>query len=330
MATVVVLYLRSDVAWGKLTEETYVDQEKYSTAVIPISANRMQELLHHIKIWNQCFALSYFKYRQQLKDIADWGHSQITHVDLVLKNRHRLEILRRLKMDDLNSRLANSARPLPLKSFHAEAFVPERRRVFSSLTPPMTRTSVINSIARRFGYQSYLEIGCGQDRNFERVLMSAKTGVDPSRGGTHRMTSDEFFHTQSGRFDLIFIDGHLLEKQVLRDVENALCVLNAGGCILVHDCLPAAAPQKAIPRTTSSWMGDVWKAIVRMRLRSDLDTAVLDRCCGMGAVIRRKNTDPLHITPELSWDAYCSQRDELLRVLQPAEFEQFLSGTNSL
>ena len=42
-------------------------------------------------------------------------------------------------------------------------------------------------------YKSYLEIGCDNDENFSRISIENKIGVDPSKGGTLRMTSDEFF-----------------------------------------------------------------------------------------------------------------------------------------
>ena len=55
------------------------------------------------------------------------------------------------------------------------------------------RLEVINNIIKKKNFQSYLEIGCDQNEVFSSVLIKAKIGVDPISGGTHRMTSYNFF-----------------------------------------------------------------------------------------------------------------------------------------
>jgi hypothetical protein len=71
------------------------------------------------------------------------------------------------------------------------------------------RWDVITYLSNRFNYSSYLEIGCFQDVNYDRFKgkFSVAVCVDPSSGGTHRMTSDEFFSQNTQTFDIIFIDG---------------------------------------------------------------------------------------------------------------------------
>jgi hypothetical protein len=47
-------------------------------------------------------------------------------------------------------------------------------------------------------FSRYLEIGCDNEENFEKMQgFSVALCVDPRRGGTHRMTSDEFFATNT-------------------------------------------------------------------------------------------------------------------------------------
>lgn|GEM_PF-3963401 len=72
------------------------------------------------------------------------------------------------------------------------------------------------------GYSKYLEIGCAGNDCFENINIPFKVGVDPSQGGTLRLTSDEYFALTTERFDLIFIDGLPYAAQVVRDVEHAL------------------------------------------------------------------------------------------------------------
>jgi len=194
---------------------------------------------------------------------------------------------------------------------------------------PLTRTSIINSIIRRYGYRSYLEIGCGDNRNFSLVEACEKIGVDPKQGGTHRMSSDEFFQSNSQWFDLVFVDGLHLEEQVLRDVENSLQFLTDGGCVLIHDCLPVKEVHQDRVRSTSAWMGDVWKAVVKLRSQPEIDVAVLNRCNGMGVLLKETNSDQLDKIPELNWNTFTTQKQKLLRILEPNEFENFLSKDGS-
>ena len=55
---------------------------------------------------------------------------------------------------------------------------------------------------------SYLEICVNTNTVFDALPlpMQNKIGVDPFLGGTHRMTSDEYFENNRRKFDVIFID----------------------------------------------------------------------------------------------------------------------------
>ncbi len=53
----------------------------------------------------------------------------------------------------------------------------------------MKRGELLNEITTLRGYQSYLEIGCNRDGTFQVIDLPRRVGVDPRRGGTHRMTS---------------------------------------------------------------------------------------------------------------------------------------------
>jgi hypothetical protein len=72
-----------------------------------------------------------------------------------------------------------------------------------------TRSDVVNYLQQRYFLKSYLEIGCQYNQTFDLVhsYFEVAICVDPEKGGTHRMTSNEFFLTNTQMFDLIFIDG---------------------------------------------------------------------------------------------------------------------------
>ena len=89
----------------------------------------------------------------------------------------------------------------------------------------MDHTDILNTLATRFNYFSYLEIGVNYGVNFKAIDCVWKIG-DPMGGIAIKLTSDQFFAINNQRFDLIFIDGLHHADQVFRDIEHALSVLN--------------------------------------------------------------------------------------------------------
>ena len=115
-----------------------------------------------------------------------------------------------------------------------------------------TRTQLIEYFQRRYAYTSYLEVGCGDFANFVslRNYFSQVDCIDPYKdNATYALPSDVFFEqrvhnnsiiraaTVNGgvvsegpvTYDVIFIDGLHDAKQVIRDVMNALQLLNEHG-----------------------------------------------------------------------------------------------------
>jgi SAM-dependent methyltransferase len=475
MAIPVVLYIRTNLDWGSLTEENFLRQEEYSNSARAMSADQKQAFLKAIRLWNRTFSLSYFTYRQRLKEIAelswtrirdldlivrrqdlftvldhldqfivlpvdddDWFHPDIANVlrqhwrddvdafhwpdglyrsvpfqdrfqqtmsqerlvlrhwpgdfatngyaltragfsrcDLQTKRRvlsfhwaagktfHQPGFTRRLLDQPLSASNKSLASATNLKALNrradvvrnaphlkrrttniphqlrwAQEYVALTERLNESLCRRLTdqgdsitgnpspgnRLQLLNHLIETRGYRSFLEIGCGENRTFEAVAVPQKVGVDPQRGGTLRMTSDDFFRVNQDRFDLVFIDGLHLREQVLRDVDQALRCLRPGGCIVLHDCLPARREHQERPKQTWHWTGDVWKAVIDLRRRADCDAAVLDADWGLGVVLPRPNTSPLRDVPQLTWDAYTRDRNRLLRVMTFPQLQRFLDG----
>lgn len=210
-----------------------------------------------------------------------------------------------------------------------------------------TRIELLNHLIATRGYTSYLEIGCDDDTCFNAIHCLEKTGVDPARGGTHRMTSDHFFETLSKRkrFDLVFIDGLHWCEQVDRDVDNSLRHLTRRGVIVLHDCNPPTPAHALYPRPVpwTAWNGDVWRSIVKLRRAraSTLDVAVGDFDWGCGVVVRRPSTDAdkrrearlSRILPPpnvefdhrvLPYEVLAAHRRDLLRLMTPAQLLHWL------
>lgn len=196
------------------------------------------------------------------------------------------------------------------------------------------RIQLLRFLEARIRCESYLEIGCHRDRVFKVIRVPRKVGVDPKRGGTHRMTSDEFFRTNQEKFDLVFIDGLHEARQVLRDVEQSLVVLNDGGVIVLHDCNPLSEEAQRVPAPPSGvpWNGDVWKAIVLLRSRSDVDVAVGDFDYGCGVVLSRPNSRPLRVErglEALTFAELNANRVEWLRLMTAGELIDFIAPARS-
>lgn len=161
------------------------------------------------------------------------------------------------------------------------------------------RIAVVNLLMAGRPQGRYLEIGCADNVLFDAVLAADKTGVDPVRGGTHRMTSDAFFAAYDGPpFDVIFIDGLHLYDQVHRDLVNALRHLAPGGWIGMHDMLPRDWLEEHVPQIrTSGWTGDGWKTAFELAAAENMDFRLITIDYG---VLVARPTGPVSNLPDLS------------------------------
>ena len=157
------------------------------------------------------------------------------------------------------------------------------------------RWDLIQHIINVYNFDNYLEIGCDKDQSFSKIKIKNKVGVDPISGGTIRSTSNDFFSINKEYFDIIFIDGLHHCKQVLFDIQNSIKILNPGGFILVHDCLPKSIAQQAVPRYRGYWNGDVWKTIVELRSKKDLDIITCQIDFGVAIIRNKANSSLLKI-----------------------------------
>ncbi len=188
-----------------------------------------------------------------------------------------------------------------------------------------SRLDMINYFIKKNDYKSYLEIGCDKNQIFSQIDLNKKIGVDPYSGGNVRKSSDDFFKENTEKFDLIFIDGLHVYKQVKRDIINSINFLNNEGVILVHDCLPDTIGKQAVPRYKMQWNGDVWKAIVDLRQRDDLEihTCFVDQ--GIGIIKKENNSSTLKIdkkTQDLKFSDFYHNHNEYLRIINLDEFKK--------
>jgi hypothetical protein len=187
------------------------------------------------------------------------------------------------------------------------------------------RISVVNHLISVSGGLSakYLEIGCGLNALFDSVSCMHKTGVDPNRGGTHRMTSDEFFLINSQIYDVIFIDGLHEYEQVHRDAVNALNSINVGGYVAIHDLLPSDWKEHHVPRISDVWTGDCWKLAVQLTAVEGIEFVILDLDHGVGVL---KKISENCIMPKISDDLIVAHFDNFVRVVDELPILPFEEG----
>ena len=197
--------------------------------------------------------------------------------------------------------------------FYGEKFY-KRFNYDWSKTP--SRVQVIQEIIKKQNYKNYLEIGCDNDENFLKISIDNKIGVDPKKGGTLRMTSDEFFKNNKDFFDIIFLDGLHTYEQTIKDIDNSLKFLKTKGVIIIHDCLPKKIWNQIVPRMYGHWNGDVWKAIVHARTYDYADTYTLKADHGLGIIFKRLNKKILKTSnrdfKKLNFSVYYQNHEEYM------------------
>lgn len=162
--------------------------------------------------------------------------------------------------------------------------------------PTLDHTTILNRLADARQARSYLEIGVQNPAaNYAKIRCAEKVGVDPApmgdAPGLVRMGSEEFFRTNTRRFDLIFIDGDHHAECAARDIENALAALAPGGAVVIHDALPPAerfTREEDRKANGGSWTGGVWEAVLRYFSQSEHHCEIVDVDWGVAVVDTRR------------------------------------------
>ena len=193
---------------------------------------------------------------------------------------------------------------------------------FNFLKKP-NRQFIVQEIINLKRYDSYLEIGTFHDELYKEIECKKKVGVDPVSGGTVRKTSDNFFKENKDKFDCIFIDGLHYYSQVKKDIQSSLKILNPGGIILIHDCLPNNHFDQAVPRCQITWNGDVWKALVECRTQENIDTYTCYADFGIGIIFNRKNRNILKMEgknfSKLKFEDYFYNHKKFMNIIEFAD-----------
>ncbi len=199
----------------------------------------------------------------------------------------------------------------------------------------MNRIQIINTIIAKNNYKKYLEIGVNTPAqpgfSHNSINVEIKHGVDPNVDTTFKMTSDDFFAQNTETYDIIFVDGLHIFEQAHRDIENALKFLTDKGTIVVHDCNPTREITQRPIRASSVWHGDVWKAILKLRMeRSDIIIYTIN--ADEGCTVVQKGSQDLYHPENASDEIYSfkyfkKHKKEILNLISTKEFEKKMGIT---
>lgn len=192
----------------------------------------------------------------------------------------------------------------------------------------VSRLDLIQKIIYKNNYKSYLEIGCDDNKIFDKIKISDKIGVDPVSGGNFRGTSDNFFLLNNRYFDCIFIDGLHVYEQVKKDILNSIKWLNPSGTIILHDTLPNSSSSQAVPRFRSLWNGDVWKAVVEARTWKDIDCVTVKIDQGVSVIKKKPNKYILDIKvknfKKLKFKDFYNNYDNYMRIINFKDLDRYI------
>lgn len=131
------------------------------------------------------------------------------------------------------------------------------------------------------------------------------------------------------KYDIIFVDGLHIFEQAHRDIINSLKYLNEKGVIVVHDCNPKKEITQRRERASSVWHGDVWKAILKIRMENpevEIYTVNTDEGC---AVIKKGSQQLFkpkdnNLNDIYNYKYFKKNKKEILNLISVREFRNKL------
>ena len=162
----------------------------------------------------------------------------------------------------------------------------------------MNKTELINYLADHRKYKRYLEIGMhAEEDNFKHVRCAHKVRITSGVTGNDEEINDTRLEQTGNKFDVIFIDGIHTEAQVLNDIDLALKYIDAGGTIIIHDCLPPDAwhqRELAEYHPGENWNGTTWKAVLRVFNQTIHKCSIIDTDWGCGIIDTSSRQAPIN------------------------------------
>jgi hypothetical protein len=204
----------------------------------------------------------------------------------------------------------------------------------------LPKAELINQIAHARNYSSYLEICTPTTGCYFRDIEHGR--FDPCHRLMYRCPADfadglridfrspdlkiegilDQIAASGTRYDAIFVDPWHAYDTSLRDITEAFMLLNPGGTLIVHDCLPERADLATphAPPDGMPWFGVTYKAFLDFVLGQRLDYLTVDTDYGCGIITKTETNlagRPLPPTGLLdAWRAIGNDFEAAYRLLE--------------
>jgi hypothetical protein len=163
------------------------------------------------------------------------------------------------------------------------------------------KMQIVNLLAAFHGHTSFLEIATGSTgqkfEELDRSLFKKCHRLGYNLQGSHdsdvEFRSDTLdisecvsqIESRGERYDIIFVDPYHDYECSWRDLEFAHRNLNAGGTMVVHDCLPpSGGPIISPTQVTGEWCGLTFIAYVDFLMKQNVCFATVDCDYGCGII----------------------------------------------
>ena len=150
----------------------------------------------------------------------------------------------------------------------------------------LKKMMIVNLLGRRFGFRSYMELAtpstgrfyAGIDRDYfdqvARMMYLTPFVFDDGMKIDFRSPDEDIsgvmedFRQSGRRVDISLVDGWHTYRTAYRDLVQMFDLLNDGGILVVHDCLPLSREVAAPRFRLGEWCGTSYKAFLDFVLQT--------------------------------------------------------------
>lgn len=171
----------------------------------------------------------------------------------------------------------------------------------------LKKMMIVNLLGRRFGFRSYMELATPSTGRFHseidrdyfdqvaRMMYLTPFVFDDGMQIDFRSPDEDIsgvledFRQSGRRVDISLVDGWHTYQTAYRDLVQMFDLLNDGGILVVHDCLPLSREGAAPRFRQGNWWGMTYKAFLDFVLQTpSLDYFTLDCDHGCGVIIKNR------------------------------------------
>jgi len=166
----------------------------------------------------------------------------------------------------------------------------------------LTKMEIIGHLAARHGFSRYLELCTATTgrlyARLDRTLLTTAHRLVYKCPPDHDDGLGIDFHTEGSdidsclaeirirgqRYDIILVDLFHDYACSLRDLAGAFMLVEPGGFLVVHDCLPTSRAMAAPEYASGEWCGVTYKAYLDFVCNRKLDYRTVDTDYGCGVI----------------------------------------------